>query len=146
MDYRDRNLAQALIRNSEDGDFRNLGAGVALGFDLCRRDILAAANDDLFLPIDDEQIAVFVEITDVAAPQVAVRRKQSFRRFGIAEVAANVRSAADCDLASLAGRKVVVTFAEDSQLDERLLRAPGRGGLRGVVAPIVCTSGRVGFR
>src|SRR4051812_19988716 len=66
MNDRDWHFAQALIRRPEYRDFGDRWAGVAFGLHLRRRDILAAADDDLFLAVDDEQIAVVIEIADVA--------------------------------------------------------------------------------
>ena len=48
--------------------------GVDRGLDLLHADILAAADDDVLLAIDDEQIFVLVEIADVAGAEIMRRR------------------------------------------------------------------------
>ena len=42
------------------------------GFDFGAADILAAADDDVLLAVDDEQIAVLVEIAEIAGAEKAV--------------------------------------------------------------------------
>ncbi len=74
MDDRDRHFAEPLVGRAEHRRFGDRGAGVAFRLDLGRRDILAAADDDVLLAVDDEQIAVLVEIADVAGADDIRRR------------------------------------------------------------------------
>ena len=73
VDHGDRHLAQPVVRHSEHAGLGDGGAGVDLRFDLGAGDILAAADDDVLLAVDDEQIAVLVDVADVAGADVAVR-------------------------------------------------------------------------
>ncbi len=72
MDDGNGHFAKAIVRCSEDAGFTDCRVGVAGSFDLGCRDILATANDDVLLAIDDEEITVFVDI-----PMSPVRTKPS---------------------------------------------------------------------
>ena len=104
MNNRDRHFAKPLVGSAEYRDLRDVRAGVAFGLDLSGGDILAAADDDLLFAVDDEQIAVLVEIADVAGADVAVIGEQRLGGFGVAPIAGDVRGAADSDLADFAER------------------------------------------
>ena len=119
--------------------------GVAGGFHFLRADILAAADDDVLEAIDDEQIAVFVEIADVAGAEMAVRGERCGGGGRIVPITADVRGGADRDLAALPDPPVPAVVAEDRELHDRLLRAAGGGGLVRVIGPEVAASDRVGF-
>ena len=70
-----RDFAIFVVGDPENGKFYNRVMFVGSGFDFGATDILTASNDDIFLTVDDKQIAVFVEITDVTKrhPVVALR-------------------------------------------------------------------------
>src|SRR3954454_18757291 len=56
--------------------------------DVGRRDVLAAGRDDeLLLPVDDAQVAVLVELTDVAGVQPAVLVERLTGAFRVVEIA-----------------------------------------------------------
>ena len=74
VDDGDGDFAEPLVGRGEHADLADVGAGVAGRLDLGRRNVLAAADDDVLLAVDDEQIAVLVEIADVAGAHEAVAR------------------------------------------------------------------------
>src|SRR5438105_6455689 len=145
MDHRDRNLAEPLVWRREYAYFGNGGAGVAGRLHFGRRDILAPADDDVLLPVDDEQIAVLVEIADVAGADVAVWREQRRRRFRRLPVAFDVGRGADRDFTDFARGQMAIALAEDRQLDKGLVRPPCGAGLRGIVGPEIVAPNRVGL-
>src|SRR4051812_36009275 len=93
-----RNFPQAFVGRTEHAHFGDLGAGVELGLDFRRRDVLAAPDDDLFLAIDDEQISVVVEVADVARADESIWGKKSRGRFGIGPIALDIGSRSNRDL------------------------------------------------
>ena len=74
IDHRRRHFAEPLVGDAEHRGLGHRGMGVDRRLDLLRADILAAADDDVLLAVDDEQIAVLVEIADVAGPEITDRR------------------------------------------------------------------------
>src|SRR3954451_4865964 len=142
---RHRHFTQALIRGSEHGGLGDGGAGVAFGLHLRGRPILAAADADLLLAVDDEEVAVLVEIADVAGPNGPVSGQRFRRRRVVSPIAFDVGCRADADLADFARRQLAVAGTEDRNLDQRFLRAPGRGRLGRIAAPEIRAPDRVGF-
>src|SRR3954451_17699311 len=67
--------------------------------DLARVDVVAAADDQLLLAVDEEQIALFVEAADIAGRQPAVGVDRVARRFVIVPVAGDHGRPAELDLA-----------------------------------------------
>ena len=145
MDNGHRDLAEAFIRRSEHCRFGDRRTGITFGLDLGRGDILAAADDDLLLAVDDEQIAILVEVADVARADPTVRADRRLGRFGIAEIALDVSRSSDADFAGLARREQPVASPKDRDLDQGLLSAPGGCGLGRVAAPEIGAPRRVGF-
>ena len=146
MDDRDRHFAEPLVGRAEHRRFGDVGAGVAGRLDLGRRDILAAADDDVLLAVDDEQIAVLVEIADVAGADIAVGGEQRRGRFRVAPIAFDVGRACGCAISPRSpGGRCAVAGAEDRDLDERLLRPAGRGRLGGIIAPEIAAADGVGL-
>ncbi|MHC2398896.1 hypothetical protein ACVMGC_003440 [Bradyrhizobium barranii subsp. barranii] len=87
-------------------------------FDLQGRDLLPAAVDDVLDAADDEEIAVGVEIAEVAGPKPAVAEGGPCRRLVIIIAAAHVRPAQH-DLAMLAARKRAARPVHDRDLRAR---------------------------
>ncbi len=100
--HRRRDLAEALVGQAEHRAFGNVGMGVDRLLDLDAGDVLAAADDDVLLAVDDEQIAVLVEIAEVAGEEIAVGAHRRGRRFGIVPIAEEIADRADRDFAGLA--------------------------------------------
>ena len=73
-----RHFSQALIGRPEDAYFGNLGACIEFSLHLCGGNVLAAADDDFFLAIDDEKIAGIVEIADAASDCPALAKARAY--------------------------------------------------------------------
>src|SRR4030095_11406157 len=76
-----RHFAQSLVGGRENARFGNPLASIKRGFDLGRGNVFSAANDDVLLAIDDEQIAVRVEIADIAGFQISIGGEGRGGRF-----------------------------------------------------------------
>src|SRR5207249_160797 len=72
-------LAQRGVRDRERGSFRDREVGEQRLFDLARRNLLAAAVDDLLEPAGDREVAVVVEHTLVAGAEPAVAERGRVR-------------------------------------------------------------------
>src|SRR3546814_19607257 len=66
-----RHFSKPIAGQAEDARFGDGGMGIERGLHLLAADILAAADDDVLLAVDDEKIAVLVEIADIAGAGVA---------------------------------------------------------------------------
>src|SRR5581483_10869408 len=97
-----------------DADYGRLGdrrVGIEHLLDLARIDVEAAPDDQLLLPVDDEEEAVLVDVAHVAGVEPA-----ALERLGgggrLLEIALHDVVAADHDLADavLAGRKRLVVL------------------------------------
>src|SRR5438105_2446384 len=145
MDDRHRHFAQPLVGRSEHAGFGHRWAGVASRLDLGCGDVLAAADDNVLLAVDDGQIAVLVEVADVAGADVSVGREKRGRRFGRLPVALYVRRSPNRDFADLASRQVAVAFTENRKLDIGLVRSTRGTGLGRVIGPEVVTADGIGL-
>ena len=125
IDDRDRDFAQPFVRNPEYAGFGNRRMSVAGGLDFLAADILAAANDDVLLAVDDEQIAVPVEIADIASALIMIGSERRSCRLRVFPIALDVGGRADRDFAAFPVRQVPVALTEDRQLDIRRLGAAG---------------------
>ena len=67
----------------EYADFADRWACVAGRFDFGGRDVLAAADDDVLFAVNDEQIAVLVEVADIAGADEPVGREQGSVASGL---------------------------------------------------------------
>ncbi|MGY3294065.1 hypothetical protein ACVWW5_006730 [Bradyrhizobium sp. LM3.4] len=95
-------------------------------FDLQRRDLLPAAVDDVLDTADDEEIAVGVEVAEIAGPEPAVAEGRLCCRLVIIVAAAHIRSAKH-DFAVLAARERTASLIHDRDLGAR--GAADRSGL-----------------
>src|SRR5215470_6415295 len=108
-------LAPHGIRNSDGDCFGDVVALHQDTVDLRRRNVDAAADDEVLLAGSEMQEAVGIEIADVAGahPAAAVRTHGSV----VVEITIRVVApGADLDLADLAGRKAPPLGIHDSQL------------------------------
>jgi hypothetical protein len=88
-----------------------------LGLELRGRDLVAAGLDQLLEPIDEEEVAVVVEVAEVAAVQPPVGVDGGGGRGIVAEIAAHELRAAEPQLAGAAGTEPHTAVGVD---DERL--------------------------
>src|SRR3546814_12004370 len=98
--------------------------------DFLAADILAAADDDVLLAVDDEQIAVLVEIAEVARTEIAIVEECRLRRRLIVPIALEIGDRADADFADPALRNVSDIVVDDREIHERLQLRPRRQRLR----------------
>src|SRR3546814_15035940 len=82
------------------------------------RDILATADDDVLLAIDDKQIAVLVEQADVAGQEIAVVGYRAPCRGGIVPIAFEIAHRSDRDLAAHALRHRPPGAVENREIDQ----------------------------
>src|SRR4029079_4084952 len=118
----DRELAEPVIRSAEHGRFGNAFAAIYGSFYFRGGDILAAPDDDVLLAIDNEQVAVLVDVADVAGLEISIGGKCPGSRLVIFPIAFDVGGRADGNLATLVGGQVPIGFAQDRQFDEWRMR------------------------
>ena len=92
--------------------------------DLARVDVVAAADDQLLLAVDDEEVAVLVDLAHVAAVEPAVDDGLLGRLLAV-PVALHDVVALDDDLADLALLDLVAVVVEQLHLDALDRRADG---------------------
>src|SRR3546814_1439665 len=101
--------------------------------DLLTADSLAATDDDTLLAVDDEQIAVLVEIDEIARTEIAIVEKGRLRRRLIVPIALEIGDRADAHLTHSALRHVAAIVIEDRKIDEWLRRRAGRQRLGEII-------------
>lgn len=111
-------FAELLMRDGEHAGLQHRRMAQQDLFDLQGRDLLPAAVDDVLDAADDEEVAVGVEIAEVAGPEPAVAEGGPCRRLVIIIAAAHVRPAQH-DLAMLAARKRAARPVHDRDLGAR---------------------------
>jgi hypothetical protein len=75
-------LAQLRVGPADDGGLGDGGVLVQHLLDLARVDVVAAADDEVLLAVDDEQVAVLVGVAEVAGVEPAVLERLG-RRLGL---------------------------------------------------------------
>src|SRR5439155_23950741 len=88
-DEGDHFLSEPRVWYADDDRLVDVRVAVEDLFDLARVDGVAAANDDVLLAVDEEQVAILVEVADVAGPEPTVVRHCLARRALVVEVAAH---------------------------------------------------------
>src|SRR3546814_9379507 len=86
--------------------------------DFLRRDILAAANDDILLAVGDEQIALGIEPADVAGAVPAARQEGARIERGV-EITEKKLRPARADLAVGTGRHVMAVVVDEAHFGDR---------------------------
>jgi hypothetical protein len=124
-DQRLRRLAPLRVGDADHRHLEDAGMTADDLLDLARVDVGAPADDHVLLAIGDEQIAILVEVADVAGVQPAAAQGLG-RRLRLVPVALHHDVAAYHDLAELAGRARLVLVVDDAHAHRRRL-APGRG-------------------
>ena len=145
MDHRTGHLAESLVGKTEHSDLGNGGIPVNRRLDLLARDILAAADDDVLLAIDDEEIAVLVEIADVARQEITVSGEGCGGLLGPVPIFPEIAHRADADFAAHALRDRAAIAAQDSEIDQRRGGAAGRIGLGEIIFAPVAAADAIGL-
>ena len=81
MDRHTNLLAQSVIGHRKGDGFKHRRVGVQGALHFCAVDVLAAAQNHVFRPINEIEKPVFVEVTDIARVQPSVYDSLSCR-FG----------------------------------------------------------------
>ena len=76
-----RNFAETLVIDAENTGFGNGRTGIDGRFDFLAADILAAADNNLFLAVNGIEIALFVEISDLTGAEETVIGKSIVARM-----------------------------------------------------------------
>ena len=82
-------------------------------FQLGRRDLHPLVFDELFDPIDDEDVAVGIDVAHVTGMQPAFFVDRRCGSFGVAQVAVHDQRPANPDLALLAALQCVTGRSDD---------------------------------
>jgi len=93
--------------------------GIDRVFHLDAGDILAAADDDVFLAVNNEQVVVCVEIAQIAGAEEAAVGKGRRGRLVILPVAAEIGDRSDADLAHFTIGKFIAGIIQNAQIDHR---------------------------
>src|SRR5215210_2852925 len=109
-------LAELVVWHADHRHLGHRGVLVEHLLDLARVDVVAAADDQVLLAVDDEEVAVLVHAGHVAGVEPAAAHAV-LRGLGPAPVALHDVVAADDDLADLARRQVVVVVVDHLHLD-----------------------------
>ena len=144
IDHR-RDFAEAFIRQAEARAFGDRLVRIHPFLDLDAGYVLAAADDDVLLAVDDEQISVLVEIAEVAGAEIAVPGEGRFGRLVVFPVTAEIGQRADAHLAHCSLIELVGVIVEDREIDQRAAGAPGAARLGHVVLVEVAAAHAVGF-
>src|SRR5215469_17096456 len=122
-------LTPVVIRNSDDGAFVNVRQRHDRGLDFRTIDIEAAGDDHVFLSVHDVNVAVFIQIADIARMVPAMRA--DFRR-GLGQLVVTVtnKGSAHDDLAALARRQNFARVIHDGKTDSRRRLATTRQAFR----------------
>src|SRR3954447_18160397 len=104
------------VRHAEHGGLGHRGMLVEDLLDLARVDVVAAADDQLLLAVDDEEVAVLVDLGHVATVEPAVLDRV-LGGVGLVPVALHDVVALDDDLADLALVDLVAVVVDDLHLD-----------------------------
>ena len=124
FDHRLHRLAPLLVGDADDGAVAHRRVGPDHLLDFARVDVEAAADDHVLLAVGDVEVAVGVEVADVAGVQPAVddRLRGLVRRL---VVALHHEVAAHADLAGRARRQDGAGVVHDLDADQRI-GAPDR--------------------
>src|SRR3546814_20744526 len=98
--------------------------------DFLRRDILAAANDDILLAVGDEQIALGIEPADVAGAVPAARQEGARIERGVELTEKKLRPARG-ELARGTGRHRMAGVVDEAHFGTAGPASPGSGLPRG---------------
>ena len=97
--YADGDLARLVVGQPDHGGVGDCGVGEQQRLELGRRHLEALVLDELLEPVDDEEVAVGVDVADVAGVQPAVVVDRVRRRRSLFEVALHHLRAAHPHLA-----------------------------------------------
>ncbi len=112
-DEGDHLLAEARVGPAHDTGHGHVGMGQQHVLDVAREDVEATAQDEVLLAIDDEEVPVGVEVSDVTGVQPATAQRVR-RLVGSVPVAGHDPRAAHADLSVLADAEWLVGAVDDA--------------------------------
>jgi hypothetical protein len=120
-------FAELGVRHAEHGHIGNLGMRLQQVFAFLRIDVHATGNDDVITPIGQVQIALGIDMANVAhrCPAMLVVRTRSL--LGVVVIAQRPRRL-EIDQAGRAGRQLLAVVADDVQRTAH--RPPDRSAMR----------------
>ena len=136
-------LAQALVGHRVHRRLVHVGMHQQRSLHLAAADVLSTADDQVLDAIDDEQVALVVEIGDVAGAEPPVFEHAGID-LGPVPVADEHRRAAHQQFAALAGRQFGALLVDNLQLQHRRA-APGARRARQVLRAADAGADRVGL-
>src|SRR5215510_9128084 len=110
-------LTELVVGNADDSDVLHVGVPEDRGLDLGRVDIDAAGDDHVLGAIGDEEIAVIIELADVADAEEPLGIKRIETERHCVQIAADRHRRPDPDLAGLVARKLAAIGVTDADLD-----------------------------
>ena len=111
-------LALVLVGDADDGGVEHLVVGDQEVLGLLRVDVHAARDDHVRLAVGEEQVAVLVDVADVADRRPGAGGVAALGRLGVVVVVGEVRGAVEPDRAGGAGRHLLAVVVEDQQRPE----------------------------
>src|SRR5699024_2643839 len=121
-------LTILLIRSAYDADLIDLGDLIDDLFDLARVDVVSAMDDEVLDAVDDEEIPVLVQSTEVARAEPALGIEDLGGGFGFLPVAGHDCGPTQQHLTHLIGRQLFAAGGGDGlDLDSGHRRAAARG-------------------
>ena len=118
---------------------------ISRSFNFGAANIFAATDDDVFLAIHDEQIAVLVQIPDVARPEKSIGGKGITRRCFIVPIAVEVGNRANSDFTALTLWQNVAIIIKHLDFDDWFCRWTGAGRLFKIIVRKVTAANAIGF-
>ena len=112
LDDSRRNFAETRVGKADDRDVFNIVMTAHKVFNLNRINVFAAADDDVFLAVDEVNEAVFVFARHIAGVKPTVREGRG-GRFRVAVIFRHDAGAADGQFADFALRNRVARFVDD---------------------------------
>src|SRR3990167_9977899 len=124
-DHSNAHFAKVGVRHADQGAFGHAGHVVDVALDLCRIDVVAAADDEVFAAAYDVDVAALIDLAHVTGLEVAVFGELFRRLLGHAPVALEHVVALDLDAADLAHGQVFAVVALHAQAHARQGEADG---------------------
>ena len=127
-------LAEIRVRAADHRGFDDAGQGVDFGFDLLRIDVEAAGDDEILGAPDNVNIALRVDLADIAGDEKPVRAKLGLGLLRHTPIAAEHVRTLDLDDADVSVRQDPPGLrVGDAQADARQRKADGAGNASAIV-------------
>ena len=118
---------------------------ICCGFNLRAADIFTAPYDNVFLAVDDKQVAVLVEITNVARFEKAIGGKRISRGVVIIPITVEVGDCADANLTAFALLQYIPVIVEHLNVDQWFGCRARAGWLFQIIVGEIAATDAIGF-